>query len=53
VPVEGRQASASRVQPAAVVLCGRRGSQSPSVCAWPEGYSDGTVGWFLVMASCL
>lgn len=46
--MEGRQASASRVQPAVVVLCGRRGSELPSVCARLEGdvhRTGGGGGW--------
>lgn len=40
----GRQASASTVQPAVVVLCGRRGSELPSVCARLEGDVHRTGG---------
>jgi hypothetical protein len=44
VSMGGRQASASRVQPAVVVLCGRRGSDLPSVCARLEGDVHQTGG---------
>jgi hypothetical protein len=52
VSMGGRQASASRVQPAVVVLYGRRRPQSPSVLARPQVCADRTDGVWRRAVSC-